>query len=416
MTRLLWLIDGSVIALAIVLGTASAAPRQRSVPPPTYHCEPGTPNPTTLSCDCPDGYREGSHGNAIPFCRKAPRPPPPPIVNGLGCGEIAPRVRAVCTRACGDDQRDPPAATRPGEPWLPLTAAVHETKRSCHHGPTADASVAANCAVQADRFSLEVTTSAGRIGDCQGCAGSEAAAGFEWRTIVPRRSQSAVFVTAQQHGGAAASRCALVVDSIRRSWAEAEAGIVRSLDAADVSLGLQCMDRGELTSATCTGIDAPITIAVNADVALLPPPSIAATGERGPAGFDHGMQTTQYCGNNPESWVRGSAKLDTATGTVTVDIELETDSTLAGPKGRVVIEVHGDGGRLLVTLESSEVGIGGKPPGHAVSRRFSSHASLTEVLARRARTLSIRAACTGAAPQLWGIGGDPTHNFGLAVH
>jgi hypothetical protein len=145
------------------------------------------------------------------------------------------------------------------------------------------------------------------------------------------------------------------------------------------------------------------------------PSSIAAVGDRGPAGFDHGMQTTRHCGNHPEAWVRGSARLDTGTGTVVVDVELETDSTLAGPRGTVAIEVLGDGGKLLATIASSEVGIGGKPPGKAVSRRFSSQTAVRDLVAKRATALTIRASCTGTAQQLFGIGGDPTHAFGLTV-
>lgn len=43
-------------------------------------------------------------------------------------------------------------------------------------------------------------------------------------------------------------------------------------------------------------------------------------------GWDRGMQTTMHCGNNPESWVRGSASLDKASGVLSVTVQLETDS------------------------------------------------------------------------------------------
>jgi hypothetical protein len=35
-------------------------------------------------------------------------------------------------------------------------------------------------------------------------------------------------------------------------------------------------------------------------------------------GWDRGMQTTMYCGNGPESWVRGNATLDTASGALSL--------------------------------------------------------------------------------------------------
>jgi hypothetical protein len=63
-----------------------------------------------------------------------------------------------------------------------------------------------------------------------------------------------------------------------------------------------------------------------------------------------------------------------------------------------------------------EVGeIGGKPPGPAVSRTFSSRVQLRGYLAKRAEKLTLQAACTGSVQQVFGIGNDPRYAFGLTV-
>jgi hypothetical protein len=414
---------GVVVALASAV--ASAQPTRPPISPPTYDCEPGRPDPVAKTCLCPDGYEVHVHENKIPFCRKATkrRPTkalPAPEPSGLACGELAPRAGVACTRACGDVQRD--ATPSPWDTgavsWIALNDRVPATTRACSHGPTANARVEASCALEAGHLSVGLTASAGRAGDCGACTESSGVAAFEWRTHVPRQSQAALFLRGtQRRGTAAAQRCTLQVGAERRSWADVEAGIVRSLDDRDVDVHLTCMDPiAGLVSASCRGIDDAVALAIDVETRPLPPPSIAATGGYdGPSGFDRGMQTTQHCGNHPESWVRGSAKLDPASGRLGVDLQLETDSTTAGPKGKLSIEIRGDRGRLLATVESSEVGMGGKPPGTAASRISSASVQLREWIAKRAETLTIHAACTGSVQQLYGVGGDPTPALTLTV-
>lgn len=120
-------------------------------------------------------------------------------------------------------------------------------------------------------------------------------------------------------------------------------------------------------------------------------------------GFDRGMQTTTYCGNNPESWIRGSATLDTNSGIISMTVQLETDSTTAGPKGRVVATVRDATGKTLATATSDEIGIGGKPPGKAVIRNFDSTVSVPLSTIQTATSLSLEAQCTGSVGQPWGI-------------
>lgn len=146
------------------------------------------------------------------------------------------------------------------------------------------------------------------------------------------------------------------------------------------------------------------------------PVSIAATGAyHGPPGFDRGMQTTRHCGNRPGSWVRASANLDTRNSVVAVELQLETESTTAGPKGRVAVEVHGARGELLVTIESTEVGIGGTPPGQALRRTYPARVALRAALVKRAAALTIRVACTGTLEQPHGSGGPTSPELQLAT-
>src|SRR5438477_6408768 len=101
----------------------------------------------------------------------------------------------------------------------------------------------------------------------------------------------------------------------------------------------------------------------------------------GPQGFDDGMASTMYCGNSPESWIRGDAQIQDAT--LVIRIELETDSVVAGPSGIVTVTLWGDDGGKLATIRSAEVGRTGKPPGVSATSRFSSVADVgADVLAR----------------------------------
>jgi hypothetical protein len=62
---------------------------------------------------------------------------------------------------------------------------------------------------------------------------------------------------------------------------------------------------------------------------------IQGTGDYdGPPGFDRGMQTTQWCGNNPESWVRGSASLDTDSAILKMTVLLEMEFNMAARKDK----------------------------------------------------------------------------------
>jgi hypothetical protein len=145
---------------------------------------------------------------------------------------------------------------------------------------------------------------------------------------------------------------------------------------------------------------------------------INGTGRyQGPGGFDRGMQTTIYCGNNPESWIRASATLETSTGDLSITVQLETDSTRAGPKGLVNLYVKDAAGNVLASAQTAELATGGKPPGRAVIRNYSSHASVPVAVAAQAASLYLQAECTGSATALFGIDGGSANNaFNIAVN
>jgi len=112
--------------------------------------------------------------------------------------------------------------------------------------------------------------------------------------------------------------------------------------------------------------------------------------------FKRGMQSTMYCGNNPESWVRGSAWLSPEMGYVPINVMLETDSATAGPKGKVTVHVKDATGHDLAILTTNEISIPGKGSGHADIRIFSGNATISAAVAAKAASVYVVAQCTGS--------------------
>lgn len=142
--------------------------------------------------------------------------------------------------------------------------------------------------------------------------------------------------------------------------------------------------------------------------------TIKATGTyKGAApGWDRGMDSTMHCGNNPESWVRGSASLEKNTGILSITLQLETDSILAGPKGRLQASIRDAGGQEIYRAISDEIGMGGKPPGSVVTKNFASTISVPLSVSAAAASIFVDAQCTGDITRLFNV--DPVninHNF-----
>jgi len=119
--------------------------------------------------------------------------------------------------------------------------------------------------------------------------------------------------------------------------------------------------------------------------------------------WSRGMPTTMYCGNSPESWVRGNATLDPSSGLLSLTVQLETDSTSAGPKGYVTAALKDAAGRTLATAKSDAIGTGGKPPGGAAIRNFSSRVTIDPALASQVRSIYLDAQCAGSVTSLFNI-------------
>lgn len=120
----------------------------------------------------------------------------------------------------------------------------------------------------------------------------------------------------------------------------------------------------------------------------------------GPDGFDRGMQTATYCGNAPESWIRGSVELDTDARSMTMYVQLETNSVSAGPKGKLRVTVSDANNMALAIVETSEIGIGGKTPGPVKIENFQLSTALSPHIVHNARFLYIEAVHTGTVNQL----------------
>jgi hypothetical protein len=122
--------------------------------------------------------------------------------------------------------------------------------------------------------------------------------------------------------------------------------------------------------------------------------------------WSRGMATTMYCGNSPESWIRGNATFDRSTGILIITVQLETDDVLAGPKGKVIATLKDNSGKTLTTVFSEEVGTGGKPPGRAAIRNFISHIKIDDTIAKKVALIHLDAKCTGSLTRLWNLGLD----------
>lgn len=132
--------------------------------------------------------------------------------------------------------------------------------------------------------------------------------------------------------------------------------------------------------------------------------TIKATGSyQGPPGFDRGMATTIYCGNSPESWVRASASLDRGSGILFVTIQLETDATNAGPKGVVTAVFYDSDGKAIANATTDEIGTGGKAPGSAAIRNFSSRVTIDAETAKKVCSIRVTAQCTGSTDRWFNV-------------
>lgn len=139
-------------------------------------------------------------------------------------------------------------------------------------------------------------------------------------------------------------------------------------------------------------------------------PAITGNYVNAPPNWDRGMHGTMHCGNNPESWVRGKVDFDRNTGRVKIYMQLETDSTTAGPKGYVQVVLRDANGTQLADLRSEEIGTGGKLPGSAAIRTWSGTNSVSPALAGRVASIHVEANCTGSLFRIYDVTLDTVHD------
>jgi hypothetical protein len=131
---------------------------------------------------------------------------------------------------------------------------------------------------------------------------------------------------------------------------------------------------------------------------------LSGTGSySGAPGFDRGFQATLYCGNNPESWIRGSAFLDKQTGLLTMHINLETDAMHAGPRGQVLVYIFDSNGTLIARVASDDVGRGGKKPGVFEQNTFQSSKYLGTAIGNQAHKIVVVPTLLGFVDRWWNI-------------
>jgi hypothetical protein len=127
-------------------------------------------------------------------------------------------------------------------------------------------------------------------------------------------------------------------------------------------------------------------------------PTIKMTGYLDPtkdAVWARGMPSFVYGGNSPESWVRGNAKLDQASGILTITMQLETDALFAGPVGKVTVSLRDCNKKEIAKATTEEVGIGGKDPGSARIVNLSSQIEIETKIAERVCSIHVVAANPG---------------------
>jgi hypothetical protein len=97
-------------------------------------------------------------------------------------------------------------------------------------------------------------------------------------------------------------------------------------------------------------------------------------------------------------------------------MQLETDSVAARPKGRVTVTFADVNGKTVAIAASEEIGTGGKPPGHAAIRNFSSSASVPIGLAKQGQSTYVDPECTGSVNGFWNLDwNDVLNEFNIII-
>lgn len=118
-----------------------------------------------------------------------------------------------------------------------------------------------------------------------------------------------------------------------------------------------------------------------------------------------GPEARGYCSKALEGSagiVRAKASLDTATGRVTLTVELETDDTSAGPCGMASATLRDAAGARLSTVQMQhEACLGGKPPGGPLIKVFTYTRPVSNEVAQAATSIDVSASKTCQIFRAW---------------
>jgi hypothetical protein len=100
--------------------------------------------------------------------------------------------------------------------------------------------------------------------------------------------------------------------------------------------------------------------------------------------------------------VRAKGSVDTATGRITLIIELESDDATAGPCGMASITLRDAAGARLSTVQlQKEACLGGKPTGETLVRAFTYTRLVAPEAAQATTTVEVSASNTRQISRVW---------------
>jgi hypothetical protein len=108
--------------------------------------------------------------------------------------------------------------------------------------------------------------------------------------------------------------------------------------------------------------------------------------------------------SRPESWLRGSAALETSTGVLTLALQLATDSKTAGPCGKLIVVLRdGQGSDLVRVTMGRAVCQGGKATEPAAIHDFRLQKTVPLALAQRTKTVAVMLEYSGWHLGPWNV-------------
>lgn len=106
----------------------------------------------------------------------------------------------------------------------------------------------------------------------------------------------------------------------------------------------------------------------------------------------------------PESWVRGSAALDTSTGALSLSLQLATASKTAGPCGKLTAVLRdGQGNDLVQVTMGRAVCLGGKTTETVASKDFQLQKTVPQALAQRTKAVVVTLEYSGLQLGAWTV-------------